>query len=187
MSLREVPGRLWAVTRALRAGPLRQARDLMSPYDTLLRRRLSSDLTRGPVSAFAAHAGVSPTEPGGALFAYWQLAHHRYGQWHAKGGAQGLTDALITRARALGVEVRCSAAVTSIEHRHGKVTAVIVGDGTRIPTETVIAAINPRSRAPATTSTAAHRTGSLRPGRRTTRQRRAGPDPHRHRPPPAPP
>jgi len=143
-SLREVPGRLWAVTRALRAGPLHQARDLMSPYDTLLQRRLPSDLTRGPVSAFAAHAGVSPTEPGGALFAYWQLAYHRYGQWHAKGGAQGLTDALITRAQALGVEVRCSAPVTSIEHRHNKVTAVIVGDGTRIPTEAVIAAINPK-------------------------------------------
>ncbi len=144
MSLREVPERLWAVTRALRGGPLRRARDLMSPYDTLLRRQLPSDLTRGPVSAFAAHAGVSPTEPGGALFAYWQLAYHRYGQWHAKGGAQGLTDALMNRAADLGVEVRCSSPVTVIEHRHRRVTAVVVGDGTRIATETVIAAINPK-------------------------------------------
>ncbi len=73
------------------------ARDVLSPYDTLLKRWLPSDLTRGPVSAFAAHAGVGPTVPGGALFAFWQGVYHLYGQWHGRGGAQNLTDALVAR------------------------------------------------------------------------------------------
>jgi len=145
MSVRELPTRLWAVARALRAGPMRHARDLFSPYDTLLRRRLPSDLTRAPISAFAAHAGVGPTVPGGALYAFWQLAYHRYGQWHAKGGAQGLTDALMARARALGVEVRCSAPVTAIEHHNNTLTAVVIGDGERVATTTVISAIHPKA------------------------------------------
>ncbi len=145
MSLREVPTRLWALARALRAGPMHQARDLFSPYDTLLRRRLPSDLSRGPISAFAAHAGVGPTVPGGALYAYWQLAYHRYGQWHAKGGAQALTDALMTRAAALGVEVRCSAPVTAIEHRNNQVTGVVIADGERLSATAVISAIHPKT------------------------------------------
>jgi phytoene dehydrogenase-like protein len=144
LPLREVPRRLWGLARTLRGGPLRQASDLLAPYDALLRRQLPSDLTRAPISAFAAHAGVGPTVPGGALYAYWQLAYHRYGQWHARGGAQGLTDALLARASALGVEVRCSSPVTAIEHDHGNVRAVVVGDGTRIVTGSVITAINPK-------------------------------------------
>lgn len=144
MPLRELPRRLAAIARALRRGPLRQAGDLLSPYDTLLRRRLPSDLTRGPVAAFAAHAGVGPNVPGGALFALWQAAYHRYGQWHGRGGAQALTDALVARATSLGVEIRCGAPATAIEHARRRVTAVIVGDGERIPTRNVIAAVHPQ-------------------------------------------
>ena len=54
---------------ALRRQPLTTVRDTLGPYDSLLRRWLPSDLTRGPVAAFAAHGGVGPTTPGGALFA----------------------------------------------------------------------------------------------------------------------
>ena len=73
-----------------------------APTTRCLRRWLPSDLTRGPVAAFAAHAGVGPTVPGGALFAFWQAAYHLFGQWHGRGGAQNLTDALVTRLRSLG-------------------------------------------------------------------------------------
>lgn len=66
--------------RALRRRPLATVRDLLGPYDPLLRRWLLSDLTRGPVAAFAAHAGVGPSAPGGALFAFWQAVYHLFGQ-----------------------------------------------------------------------------------------------------------
>jgi phytoene dehydrogenase-like protein len=145
ISWTDVPKRLTAVARVLRRGPMVAVRDLIAPYDTLLRRHLLSDLTRGPVAAFAAHAAVSPTLPGGAMYGFWQAAYHRYGQWHARGGAQGLTDALMVRLRNLGAEVRCSARVASIEAAGGRVRGVTLQDGERIDARTVITAINPQT------------------------------------------
>lgn len=48
-------------------GLLTLARDVLGSYDSLLKRWLRSDLTRGPVSAFAAHANVGPNMSGGSL------------------------------------------------------------------------------------------------------------------------
>lgn len=92
--LSSLPRGLYNLARALRHQPVTTGRDVLGPYDSLLKRWLPSDLTRGPVAAFAAHAGVGPTSSGGALFAYWQAAYHLSGQYHARGGAQALTDAL---------------------------------------------------------------------------------------------
>lgn len=142
---REAPHRLAAAVRILRRGPMVAMGDLLAPYDTLLRRHLRSDLTRGPVAAFAAHAAVSPALPGGAMYAFWQAAYHRYGQWHARGGAQGLTDALMVRLRSLGGVVRCSARVAHIDVGGGRVRGVRLDDGERLDTSTVIAAINPQT------------------------------------------
>lgn len=141
-SLRQTPDRLKAVFGAVRHDPLTTLRDLAGPYDALLRRWLPSDLTRGPVAAFAAHAAVGPSLPGGSLFAYWQAAYHLFGQWHAVGGAQGLTDALVRRLESLGGEVRCAAPVARIEASGGEVRAVVTESGDRITTRAVVTAID---------------------------------------------
>ncbi len=138
----DLPRRALAVWRLLRRTAMT---DLLGPYGTLLRRRLSSDLTRGPISAFAAHAGVGPGEAGAAAFAYWQAAYHRFGQWHGTGGAQNLTDALVARLQSLGGELRCSAAVERIEQRAGRVTAVVLAGGERIAAANVVTAIDPQT------------------------------------------
>lgn len=139
-------GRAFSALRLLRAGPITLARDGLSSYDSLLKRRLASDLTRGPVAAFAAHANVGPNVPGGALFAFWQAAYHLFGQWHARGGAQGLTDALLARLASYGrAEVRCDATVAGIEAPHGRVEAVRLESGERIPTASVITAMDPKT------------------------------------------
>jgi len=145
MSPRALPRQITNLVRALRHQPLITARDAISPYDSLLRRRLPSDLTRGPVAAFAAHAGVGPSVPGGALFAFWQAAYHLFGQWHGRGGAQNLTDALVTRLAALGGQLRCAAPVERIEAPGGRVRAVVLEDGERIAARSVITAINPKT------------------------------------------
>ena len=145
ISPRVLPRQAVNLLRSLRHQPLTTVRDAMSPYDALLRRWLPSDLTRGPVSAFAAHAGVGPTTPGGALFAFWQAAYHLFGQWHGKGGSQALTDALVTRLCALGGQLRCSAPVARIETTSGRVTAVVLEGGERLPATTVITAIDPKT------------------------------------------
>jgi phytoene dehydrogenase-like protein len=141
---RDLPSRLRSVVQALRVAPLATVRDVLSPYDSLLRRWLDSDLTRGPVAAFAAHAGVGPSEPGGSLFAFWQAAYHLFGQWHGRGGAQALTDALVRRLTSLGGELRCSSPVARIDAFAGRVRAVVTEDGERIETTTVVAAIDPK-------------------------------------------
>ncbi len=144
-SVKVLPAQLAHAARVLRRQPLTTARDVMSPYDALLRRWLPSDLTRGPVAAFAAHAGVGPTVPGGALFAFWQAAYHLFGQWHGRGGAQNLTDALVRRLRSLGGELRCSAPVARIEARGGKVRAVVLEEGERIDASAVMTAMDPKA------------------------------------------
>ncbi|MGH9069630.1 MAG: phytoene desaturase family protein [Acidimicrobiales bacterium] len=127
-----------------RVGIQELARDTLGSYEDLLHRRLFSDLTRGPLAAFAAHGSVGPTVAGGALFAFWQAAYHRFGQWHAQGGSQGLIDALTSRLAQLGGELRCSAPVDRIEAANGAVTGLVLEDGARIPTELVVAAVDPQ-------------------------------------------
>jgi len=141
-SLRALPAQLANAARWLRRQPLTAVRDTLSPYDSLLRRRLPSDLTRGPVAAFAAHAGVGPAVPGGALYAFWQAAYHLYGQWHGRGGAQNLTDALVARLAALGGDLRCSAPVARIDATGGRVRAVVLEGGERIPASAVVTAMD---------------------------------------------
>ncbi|MDQ4132235.1 MAG: NAD(P)/FAD-dependent oxidoreductase [Actinomycetota bacterium] len=144
-SVKVLPAQAANALRALRRQPAGTVRDVISPYDSLLRRWLSSDLTRGPVSAFAAHAGVGPGVPGGALFAFWQAAYHLFGQWHGRGGAQNLTDALVARLRALGGELRCSSPVARIEAPAGRVRAVVLEGGERVRADSVITAIDPKT------------------------------------------
>jgi len=136
--------RFVALVRALRHRPVDMMRDLLGPYDALLTRWLRSDLTRGPVSAFAAHANVGPNVPGGALFAFWQAAYHLFGQWHAKGGSSALIAALVRRLTSYGGQVRCAAPVSRIDAAGGKVRAVILEDGEVIETGAVITAIDPK-------------------------------------------
>ncbi|GAC1401887.1 MAG: NAD(P)/FAD-dependent oxidoreductase [Ktedonobacteraceae bacterium] len=138
------PKRLLNAAEVLRHGPIAMSRDILSSYDSLLKRRLYSDLTRGPVSAFAAHGNVGPNVPGGSVFAFWQAAYHLFGQWHAKGGAGALTDALLRRLASYGGRVRCLAPVARIDATGGKVRSVILEDGEVIETEAVITAINPK-------------------------------------------
>ena len=149
MPIRDLPRRLATCARALRGDAVGTVRDALGPYDSLLRRRLPTDLTRGPVAAFAAHAAMSPSLPGGAVFAWWQAAYHLFGQWHAKGGAQGLTDALVTRLASLGGELRCGARVARIDAAHGRVAGVVLehgdgGNGDRIEAGAVVTAVDPQ-------------------------------------------
>jgi phytoene dehydrogenase-like protein len=145
MPLRDVPTRLAALVSALRPSPSTTISDALGPYQSLLQRRLPSNLTRGPVAAFAAHAGVGPSMPGGAVYAWWQAAYHLFGQWHARGGAQGLTDALVRRLESLGGELRCNAAVARIEAPDGRVRAVVTETDERIETAAVITAMDPKA------------------------------------------
>ncbi len=144
--VRTALGRLGELRRLVRQQDFLQlGRDLLGPYAALLERDLASDLVRGPVAAFAAHANVSPLVPGGAIFAYWQAAYHLFGQWHPRGGSQALIDALLRRLAALGGQVRCNATVARIVASGGRVGGVVLADGEQLPSAAVITAIDPQT------------------------------------------
>lgn len=145
--LRQLPRRLIAGAQALarNGGPVGLAQLLVSPYGRVLQERFGSDLVRGPVSAFAAHASASPDEPGSATFGLWQAFYHQVGQWHAVGGSQGLIDALAQRLSSYGGQWRTGATVARITQSGGRVTGVELESGERIEAEQVLTAIDPQT------------------------------------------
>lgn len=130
---------------ARNGGPPGLARLLLSPYGRVLAERFAGDLVRAPVSAFAAHASASPDSPGSAVFGLWQAFYHQVGQWHAVGGAQGLTDALAARLAASGGEWRTGTAVTRIARAGERVTGVELASGERIAADAVLTAVDVRT------------------------------------------
>jgi phytoene dehydrogenase-like protein len=140
-----IPGLLGGALRLGSSGRQELVRDVAGGYGSLLRRRLSSNLTRGPLAAFAAHGSVGPTIPGGALFGFWQAAYHRFGQWHPRGGSQALVTSLTSRLIQLGGQVRCGAEVASIHTHANRVEFVELTSGERIAADLVVTAIDPRS------------------------------------------
>ena len=123
-------------------GPIALLRDLVMPYGALLETALESDLTRAPVAAFASHSSAGPHAAGGSFYVFWQAAYHLYGQWHARGGSQALTDALIRRLEGWGGEVRTRSAVSRIDAHAGRVRAVELEDGTRLQASLVVTAVD---------------------------------------------
>ena len=130
-----------SVTALRRAGSLTNlVRDLLMPYGALLERDLPTELIRAPIASFAAHSSAGPHQLGSSFYALWQAAYHRYGQWHAVGGSQGLTDALLTRLLSYGGAVRTSAGVRRIVVSGGQVRGVELADGERIEATSVVTA-----------------------------------------------
>ncbi|MBW3652709.1 MAG: NAD(P)/FAD-dependent oxidoreductase [Actinobacteria bacterium] len=134
-----------AAIRAFARQPRRIATDLLASYGRVLEDRLGSDLTRGPVAAFAAHASAGPQTPRGARFVYWQAVYHRIGQWHGVGGSGALTAALVRRLASLGGELRCDSPVARIDVCGGRARGVALESGERIAADVVVTAINPRT------------------------------------------
>lgn len=120
------------------------ARTLTMPYGALLGRYLSDDRVSAPIGAFAAHGSAAPDDFGTAFSALWQAVYHHHGQWHAVGGAQALTDALVARLRSFGGRVRTAAPVARIVCDGGQVRGVRLEDGQSIPARVVVSAIDPR-------------------------------------------
>jgi len=137
-------GRLITTSRRF-GGPAALVHALLGPYGGLLETHLDSDLTRAPVSAFAAHSSAGPHLVGGAFYALWQAAYHRFGQWHARGGSQALTDALVRRLESYGGTVHTGQLVTRIDTAGGRVRAVEVHSGQRVHADRVVTAIDPRT------------------------------------------
>jgi phytoene dehydrogenase-like protein len=126
----------WRFRKLGRDGPA--AIDVLTgAATTILDRWFESDQLKATLATDAViGAMASPSMPGTA----YVLFHHVMGEcngvrgvWgYVKGGMGGLTQALAAAARQHGAEVRCNAPVARITTRDGRVSGVILEDGTEI-------------------------------------------------------
>jgi phytoene dehydrogenase-like protein len=94
----------------------------------------------------AGHGDVPPSGAGSAIaVAYLNLMGHAVGWPSPQGGAQRLTDALVSYLRERGGEIRTGARVTAIEAAHGRVTAVRLEGGERVGAGIVVAYVMPHA------------------------------------------
>jgi phytoene dehydrogenase-like protein len=112
---------------------------------------LASRLFRGTGSrawlyGSAGHGDVPPTDAGSAIAAvYLNLMGHAVGWPSPAGGAERLTEALVSYLRECGGAVRTAALVESIEAAHGRVTGVRIAGGERVGADVVIADVMPHA------------------------------------------
>ncbi len=121
-------GRLWPPRDVIRF-----ARFCLLPV-----RRLAAEEFRGPgpgllMAGNALHADLAPEAPLSGFFG-WLLVSlgQRYGFPVPRGGAGRLTDALVSRLRAAGGELRCGERVDRVVVRDGRALGVTTPGGLRV-------------------------------------------------------
>lgn len=119
----------------------------MSLYE-LVDEWFESDLVRGTLAAGAV-AGLRQGPMGGGTA--HMLLHHRVGGQsvrparRVRGGVGVLSEALASRCRALGAEVRTGAAVGRVVVENGAVAGVLLEDGEKVLTRCVVSGLDPRT------------------------------------------
>jgi phytoene dehydrogenase-like protein len=133
----------------LSAGPLGTANFArLLPESTVgLGRRLFDDgAARAWLYGAAMHGDTPPNKPGGAIAAaYLNWMGHAVGWPSPRGGASGLSGALVSYLESLGGEVRCGARVVSVTSAGGRVTGVEVEGGEAVAAPLVIADVMPHA------------------------------------------
>lgn len=84
------------------------------------------------------YMGLSPFEAPAtfSLMPYTELAH---GVWYPRGGMYQVVEALLSLARAAGVEFAFDTEVERIELQGNRTSGVVLGDGNRLPAQSVLA------------------------------------------------
>ncbi|WP_028059018.1 phytoene desaturase family protein [Candidatus Solirubrobacter pratensis] len=131
-----------------RAGPLRLldfARLLPGSATGLARRLFSDGGSRAWLYSAALHGDTPPGRAGSAIAAFYlNLLGHAVGWPSPRGGAQALTDALVSYLRSRGGEVRTGARVEAITSAGGRVTGVRVAGGEALTAPVVVATVMPQ-------------------------------------------
>lgn len=107
-----------------------------------------SDSLKGALSALAVTDVAQGPMSGGTAFTF--LHRHVGGSIGVMGertclagGGAALTTALVERAHAAGVELRCGVSVAAISVRGDRVGGAILADGTEIPCRDVVSSLDP--------------------------------------------
>lgn len=116
----------------------------MSPRDWL-DQTFESDHVKATLAAWGMHLDFAPDVAAGAVFPYLEaMAGQAFGMLLGQGGAQTVTDAMISMIEARGGTLTCGAEVTRINHAQGRAIGVTLADGTTInASKAVIANVSP--------------------------------------------
>jgi phytoene dehydrogenase-like protein len=115
----------------------------------ILEDYFESDIMQG----WLASSGIIGTKVGprsqgsGLVLLYHSFGEHdgAYGAWaFHKGGNGGFTQVLAHAAEAFGAEIRLESPVDHVATANGRVTGVVLADGTEIAAKTVVSAVDPR-------------------------------------------
>jgi phytoene dehydrogenase-like protein len=130
-----------------RAGPLnllRFGRLLPGSAVGLARRLFDHPGSRAWLYSAALHGDAPPDGAGSAVAAFYlNLLGHAVGWPSPRGGAERLTDALVSYLRSRGGELRAGAPVERILSAGGRVTGVALAGGETLPAPLVIATVMP--------------------------------------------
>lgn len=118
-------------------------RDLatIAPHRTLRdlgREHLDDPRLRMLLDRYATYTGSDPRRAPAAL-AVIPHVEQAHGVWYVRGGLYQIAQALAERARERGAVVRTSAPVREVEVAGGRVTAVVLDGGERLPARAVVA------------------------------------------------
>jgi phytoene dehydrogenase-like protein len=140
-----VGGPLQLLGKAGPVGALKFARLLPESAVGLAGRLFSGQGSRAWLYGAAMHGDTPPQQAGSAIAgAYLNLLGHGVGWPSPRGGAQALTDALVSYLRSLGGEVRTSAPVERVQSSAGEVNGVVLAGGEHVSARLVIADVMPR-------------------------------------------
>ncbi len=143
----------WSVARQLKGLDMRGRRDLLELFTRSAGELLDDWFESDPLKAVLGWDSIvgnfaSPYAPGSA----YVLLHHVFGEvngkagaWgHAVGGMGAISAAIAAEAQARGVEITTDAAVERVLVRAGRVSGVLLADGSELRAPRVIAGVNPK-------------------------------------------
>lgn len=115
-------------------------RDLLviSPWRSIRGLKIKSPYLQKILDRYATYSGSDPrTAP--AVLSSIAFVEEAFGAWHITGGVGKLADALYQRCLDRGVLFEFNSPVIEIIHSGGKVTGLLLSDGRRVKTTTVVA------------------------------------------------
>ena len=116
-------------SRVARSGGLGTVRDLLTPAYDLAEARFRGRAARALLAGNAGHSDIPLRAPGSGLLAVlMSMLGQSVGFPAPRGGAGRLSEALVSRLRTRGGEVRCDSEVTRVVVEAGRAVAVRLGD-----------------------------------------------------------
>jgi phytoene dehydrogenase-like protein len=121
-------------------------RMLLSSPRKWLSETFESEHVRTTMAGWGMHLDFAPDMAGGAVFPYLEsMANQNFGMVIGKGGADTVTQALVSKIEASGGEVHCGSQVARVVREGSKATGIELADGSRIKAnKAVIANVAPR-------------------------------------------